>query len=59
VNTHLTLMRVLNALDRPQEAQKALEKAIVCAKTVEPEFQKRRAENLEQRLEELRNKPKE
>jgi len=59
VNTHLTLMRVLNALGRPQEAQSALEKAIVQAKTVEPEYQENTAANLEEYLEELRKEQKE
>jgi tetratricopeptide (TPR) repeat protein len=59
VGAHLTLMRVLQALGRTEEAQSALEKAIVLAKTVEPEFQKETAVSLERYLKRLKEKRKE
>ena len=59
VNAQMTLMNVLQKLGRTQEAQKALEEAIILAKTVEPEFQKQIAANLEQYLERLRQTQKE
>jgi hypothetical protein len=56
MNAHLTLMNILQRSGRTQEAQKALEKAIVLAKTVEPDFQESAAANLERYLERLRKK---
>jgi hypothetical protein len=47
-------MNVLSELGRTEEAQSALEKAIVLAKTVEPEFQKETAANLERYLKRLK-----
>jgi 4-amino-4-deoxy-L-arabinose transferase-like glycosyltransferase len=54
VATQITLMNVLSELGRTEEAQSALEKAIVLAKTVEPEFQKETAANLERYLKRLK-----
>ena len=59
VAAHLTLMRVLQRQGRTEEALSALEKAIVVAKTVEPEFNKERAANLEQYLQRLKKEQKE
>lgn len=58
-DAHLTLMNILQRSGRTQEAQRTLEKAIVLAKTVEPEFQERLAANLEQYLRKLRKERKE
>lgn len=58
VEAHLTLMGVLQELGRTQEALGALERAIVLAKTVEPEFQEGLAARLEQYMERLRREQK-
>jgi 4-amino-4-deoxy-L-arabinose transferase-like glycosyltransferase len=59
VNGQIALMNALQALGRPQEALSALEKAVVLAKTVEPEFQEQYAASLEQYLRKLRKERKE
>ena len=41
---------VLEAMGQPEEARSAYEKALVLAKTVEPEFQIRSIPSIEQKL---------
>ena len=54
INTQLALGDVLSALGQPQQARERYAKALELAKTIEPEFQIRSVENIEQKLQSVR-----